>query len=239
MRARLRWRMSNESQSKAIEKELYCALVECEEQYDIPVDVLREALTNVPPVLFLSDVESNELLDLDAQASLPRARQGRWEETENAKWGQLDKKERRSAQKLAAFLDSDRSFPKQRPAEIDTRLALYLIFRFEEILGKKFPFSRPTDGGSARGPAFRAVLYALLLAELKSGKQPNRNAAELASIIETTRTKQFDDLMRLQGFERTSLNAVQNGVSLALTVAMARKRTVDLRGTRGKKRSTY
>jgi len=200
--------MSNENQSKAIEKELYCALVECKEQYDIPVNVLREALTNVTPVLFLPDVESNELLDPDAQASLLRTRQRRWEEIENAKWGQLDKKERRSAQKLAAFLDSDRSFPKQRPAEIDTRLALYLIFRFEEILGKKLPFSRPTVGGSARGPAFRAVLYALLLAELKIRQTPNRNAAGLASIIETTRTKQFDDLMRLQGFERTSLNAV-------------------------------
>jgi hypothetical protein len=231
--------MSNEDQSKVIEKEFCCALVECEEQYDIPVDVLRKALTNIPPVLFLPEVECNELLDFDARASLLRATQGRLGEAESAKWGQLDRKERRSAQKIPAFLDSDRLFPRQRPAEIDARLALYLVFRFEEILDKKIPFSRPTDGGSARGPAFRAVLFALFLAELKSGKDPKLNAAGLASIIETTRTKQFDDLMRLQGFKRTSANAVQNGVSLALTVAMARKRIVELRGTRTKKRSTY
>jgi hypothetical protein len=231
--------MPNKDNSRTIEKELCCALVECKEQYDIPVNVLREALTNIPPVLFLQDVESNELLDLNAQASLLRASQGRWGEIENAQWGQLDRKERRSAQKRAAFLDSDRLFAKQRPAEIDTRLALYLIFRFEEILGKKLPFSRPTDGGSARGPAFRAVFYALLLAELRSGKQAKPNAAGLASIIETTRTKEFYDLMRLQGFERTSGSAVQNGMSLALTVALARKRAVDARGTWGKKRGTY
>ena len=193
------------------------------------MDVLREGLTNIPPVLFLQDVESNELLDLGARASLLRASQGKWGEIESVQWEQLDRKERRSAQKLAAFLDSDRLFPKQRPAEIDTRLALYLIFWFEEILGKKVPFSRPTDGGSARGPAFRAVLYALLLAELRSGKQPKPNAAGLAGIIETTRTKEFDDLMRLQGFERTSASAVEHGVSLALTVGLARKSIVEAR----------
>jgi len=230
--------MSDEGPSKTIEKELFCALVECKEQYDIPVDVLREGLTNIPPVLFLHDVDSNGLLDLDVQASLLRASQGRWDGIENSEWRQLDKKERRSARKLAAFLDSDRLFPKQRPAEIDTRLALYLIFRFEEILGKGVPFSRPTDGGSARGPAFRAVFYALLLAELRSGKQAKPNAAGLASIIETTRTKEFDDLMRRQGFERTSASAVQHGVSLALTVALARKRTVNAR-SKGKQRGTY
>src|SRR5262245_64679304 len=111
--------MPDEDHSKTIEKELCCALVECNEQYDIPVDVLREGLTNIPSVLFLQDVESNELLDLNAEASLLRASQGRWDEIENSKWGQLDRKEQRSAQKLAAFLDSDRLFPKQRPAEID------------------------------------------------------------------------------------------------------------------------
>jgi len=228
--------MPDEDHSKTIEKEFVCALVECKEEYDISVDVLREGLTNIPPVLFLQDVEANELLDLDAQASLQRASQGRWEDIENSSWKQLDKNERRSAQKLAAFLDTDRLFQRQRPAEIDTRLALYLIFRFEGILGKKIPFSR---GGSARGPAFRAVLYALLLAELRSGKPAKPNAAGLASIIETTRTKEFDDLMRQQGFERTSASAVQNGISLALTVALARKRTVDARGTWRKKRGTY
>jgi len=226
--------MPDEDHSKTIEKELCCALVECKEQYDIPVDVLREAVTNIPPVLLLPDFEANELLDLNAQASLLRASQGRWDEIENAEWGKFDRKERRSTQKLAAFLDADRLFPKQRPAEIDTRLAVYLIFRFEEILGKKLPFSRPTDGGSARGPAFKAVLYALLLAELRSGKQPKPNAAGLASIIETTRTKEFDDLMRLQGFEQTSTSAVKNGRSLAVTIALARKRAVDARRTWGK-----
>jgi hypothetical protein len=201
----------------------------------------RKRLTNIPPFLLLPDEEANELLDLDTRAVLLRASQGRWGEVEKAQWKRLDRTERRSAQKLGDFLDSERTFPRQRPAEINTRLALYLIFAIEELLGKEFPFSRPTDGGTPKGPAFRAVLAAMALVQARvkpyAGKSHRPNKAGLASIVEITRTKEFDHLLRQQGFHRTSNDVLRHSRSIALTVALARRNIVEARKKRRKKRT--
>jgi hypothetical protein len=229
---------------KSIENDLRRALNRCVKQYGISFSEAWECLTNIPPVLLLPEVEANEYLDLGGQASLLRTSQGRFAESETVQWEQLDKKERRSAKKLAAFLDSKLSFPRQRPAEINIRLALYLIFAFEELLGGKLPFSRPSDGGLPRGPAFEAVRAALILAhvrvEPKAIKSPKPNTAGLASIIEITRTEEFDHLLRVQGLERTSAGVRDYGHSIALTIGLARKNRLEPHRKRRKKRApTY
>ena len=236
--------MSNGDQAKTTEAKLRRALVECQTQYGISVEAAYKCLTNVPLALLLPDVEANELLDLDARASLLRLSQGRFSEPETAQWGQLDKKERRSAHKLAAFLDSARQFPRQRPSHINLPLALYLIFAFEALLGRNLPFSRPSSGGTPRGPAFTAVLAAIALTDARAepyrehADSPKLNRAGLADIIEITRTKEFDCLLRAQGFERTPASVLANGHSIALTIALARKRIVAARTRRRKKTST-
>jgi hypothetical protein len=237
---RLRKRMSNKDQLRTLEAELCSALIECKRQYGVSPDELRKRLTSIPSFLLLPDVEANELLDLDARASLFQASQRKRGQVEKARWERLDRKERRSAQKLADFLDSERMFPRQRPAEINTRLALYLIFVFEELLGERFPFSRSTGGGTPKGPAFRAVLAAMALAQARAPpyahKSHKPNKAGLASIVEITRTKEFDQLLGQQGFRRTSNDVLGNSRSIALTVALARKRIVKARNRRRKKR---
>jgi hypothetical protein len=211
--------------AKSIDNDLRHALDRCVKQYGISFSEAWERLTDIPPVLLLPDSEAK--LDLGGQASLLRASQG---ESETVQWEQLNKKERRSAKKLAAFLDSKLSFPQQRPAEINIRLALYLIFTFEELLGGKLPFSRPADGGLPRGPAFEAVRAALIQAqarvEPKATKSTKPNTVGLASLIKITRTEEFDLLLREQGYERTSAGVCDYGHSIALTIGLARRNRI-------------
>jgi hypothetical protein len=226
---------------KSIDNDLRHALDRCVKQYGISFSEAWERLTDIPPVLLLPDVEANEGLDLGGQASLLRVSQGRFAESETVQWEQLDKKERRSAKKLAAFLDSKLSFPRQRPAEINVRLALYLIFALEELLGRKLPFSRSAVGGPPRGPAFKAVFAALILAqarvEPKATKSPKPNTAGLASVVEITRTEEFDRLLREQGYERTSAGVRDYGHSIALTIGLARKNRIKAHRRRRKPRA--
>jgi hypothetical protein len=237
--------MPNEDQARTIEAKLRRALVECQKRYGISVEAACKCLTDVPPVLLLPNDEANELLDLDARASLLRFSQGRFSEAETAQWDQFDKKERRSAHKVAAFLDSERQFPRQRPSHINLRLALYLIFAFEALLDRKLPFSRPSSGGAPRGPAFTAVMAAIALTQARAESYTEHadssklNRAGLADIIEITRTKEFHCLLRAQGFDRTPASVLANGHSIALTIALARKRIVAARTRRRKKTRTY
>jgi hypothetical protein len=81
------------------------------------------------------------------------------------------------------------------------------------------------------------VLAALILAqarvEPKTTKSPK--PAGLASVIEITRTEEFDRLLRLQGLERTSAGVCNYGHSIVLTIGLARKN----RQAQKKKRPTY
>ena len=143
------------------EQVLRRALDKCKEKYGVAADEAWNRLTKIPSALLLPDAGANVVLDLNARAALLRVSQVQWQEVEAAHWKQLGKTERRSANKLAAFFDSERQFPRQRPNKINVRLVLYFIFVFEELLGRRFPFSRPASGGTPRGPAFDAVLAAM------------------------------------------------------------------------------
>jgi len=236
---RSRWRMSCQDSLQTLESDLCRALDECHVQYGISIDEARNRLTNVPQALILPDDKADELLNLDL-AGLLRVSQGKpGGEVGPASWEQLNKKERRSAKKLAAYIGSARLFPRQRPSEINIPLALYLVFALEELFEKKLPLSRPASGGTPRGPAFRAVLAAMALAQARAepyaGKPRRPSNVGLASIIEITKTNEFDHLLRQQGFERTSGCVFWHGNSIALTVALARKRIVDARKARRKK----
>jgi hypothetical protein len=223
---------------QTIESDLSLALDKCSERYGISVDEARQRLTNVPLALLLQNDKADELLDLNARAGLLRVSQGKWGEPDAASWEQLDQKERRSANKLATYVGSERLFPRQRPSEINIRLALYLVFALEELLGGKLPFSRPPDGGIPGGPAFETVLAAMALvqarAEPYAGTPSRPNKAGLANIVEITRTEEFDRLLLQQGFERTPHDVLWHGNAIALTVALVRKRMVAERKKRKK-----
>src|SRR5262245_18433764 len=95
------------------------------------------------------------VIEPDAKAMLLRTQQKRWGDIVGARWGDLSKPEKRSSNKLARFLGSGRTFIKQRPAQVDYGLAIFLIFTFEKLLGHpKIPISRSWRGGPPRGPAF-------------------------------------------------------------------------------------
>ena len=227
------------------EQVLRRALDKCKEKYGVAADEAWNRLTKIPSALLLPDAGANVVLDLNARAALLRVSKIQWQEVETAHWKQLGKLERRSANKLAAFFDSERQFPRQRPYKINVRLALYFIFVFEELLGQRFPFSRPPSGGTPRGPAFEAVLAAMDFAHARSEPWANQTkpsklkGAGVASIVEIRRSKPFDKLLRQQGFRRTPLDVLEYGYSIALTVALARKQIVAARKKRSKKSGTY
>jgi hypothetical protein len=182
---------------------------------------------------------------LNARAALLRVSQVQWQEVETAHWKQLGKTERRSANKLAAFFDSERQFPRQRPNKINVRLVLYFIFVFEELLGRRFPFSRPASGRAPQGPAFDAVLAAMAFTHARIEPWENQTRPSklkgvgIASIVEITRSKPFDKLLRRQRFRRTPHDVLWYGDAIALTVALARKQIVAARKKRSKKSGTY
>jgi hypothetical protein len=206
-----------------------------------------DLITKLPPILLLQrgDIVDPQLsmqtrLTPDAKATLLRAWQGRWGQgqIETARWDQLDKKERRAAKKFAALLDKQQFFPRQRPNEIDYRIALYLIFTLEGLLGKRLPVSRPTTGGSPRGPAFEALRISIGLAQWRLFGAPFNppdiyvpKPEALVDLIRLTKPPGFDELMRQQGLSRTPECVISAGETLALTVAHARQLRVERRKT--------
>jgi hypothetical protein len=218
---------------------------------DLPPLQLLVPATSLPPnpSLAAAAVLNPILSDRDAQASLLLAEQklGPYianaqcaqqkapPDIENARWTDLTKAEKRAAAKLADFLGKGRSFRRQRPSGIDYPLALYLIFTLEELLGRKAPYSRsPSDdhlNGYPSGPAFDALLAALHLAQwrkaIRAGHPaksalPSGQAVE--SIIKVTRSKEFDNLMNLQGLTRAPEYAVACARMLAHVIGLARSR---------------
>jgi hypothetical protein len=122
------------------------------------------------------------------------------------------------------------SFPQQRPAKIHYRVALYLLLAFEELLGRRLPFSRQFIGGLPGGAAFEALLAAIAIAQLRISVRSegplaaDPKPAAVRSLIEVTRSKAFNELLGAQGLDRSPLNALWNSHVLALTVGMARSR---------------
>ena len=210
----------------------------CERRYNISASEAFERLTKVPAILLLSrgDIVDPQLsmqarLTSDAKATLLRAWQKNWGQIATARWDQLDKKERRSAKKFTALLDKQQFFPRQRPSKIDYRVALYLMFTFESLIGSKFPFSRPASGGNARGPAFEALRISIGLAQWRLCGSPFKTPEHfvpkpeaLADFVRVTRTQSFRNLMRQRGLSRTPECVISSGEVFALTVADARKK---------------
>src|SRR3974390_916229 len=170
-----------EEQKAALENELRSALKKFETSYRVPADFAFKRLTDIPnsllwPMPTISKRTMEVIVDDDAKAALLRTNQGRWGEIENATWTNLTKAEKRASRKLTGFLGQGRPFPRQRPTQSYPALTLFLIFTIEELLGKRFPFSRLPSGGSAKGPAFKTLVAAQNLAQwriaVRAGSPP-------------------------------------------------------------------
>jgi hypothetical protein len=165
-----------------LEADLHVALTKCATRYGIDAEKAFTVLTDLPklllsPVAPVTDVMQG-VIKPDVKAMLLRTQQKRWGEIEGARWGDLSKAEKRSSNKLAGFLGSGRTFIKQRPAQIDYGLAIFLIFTLEKLLGcPKIPISRSWRGGPPHGPAFKALLISLNLAQCRAAM---RNAVALS-----------------------------------------------------------
>jgi len=227
-----------QSELAELETNLHRAVERCEKKYGIPATQLFQRLTELK-ALRPNAWEDDDgrlmlrILDPDTLALLLRVQQkNRLDKIGNSLWKDLTKREKRAAPKLGGFFGSNRSFPRQRPTKIDVKLALYLIFVIEKIIGRRFPFSRSATGDHdpPRGPAFDALLAALALAqrqaELSAGatKKPAPNRTALENIVKIVRTRIFDNLLESQGFDRSSSGILANGDTIALTISLARKR---------------
>jgi hypothetical protein len=219
-----------------LEGDLRTALAKCEAKYKINADHAFAALTNIPerllsPLKPLPEIWRQTIIDADAKAMLLRMDKNRWGQIENARWEDLSKAEKRSAMALAGFLGSGRTFIKQRPAEIDYGLAMFLIFTLEELLGRKVPFSRRFQDRLPCGPAFGALLASLKLAHCRATlRQPERSLPTnvepraLEEILRVTNRPALDQNLHRHGLRRSSACVAAEVHTLLLILGMSRKR---------------
>ena len=155
----------------------------------------------------------------------------------DATWRALSRSERKRAKRMWTWA-MDAGFgatPQGRPPKIDAALVAYCSRVVAEGCGQsRFQFSRPPDGGTPRGPMWRALMAALPLAGAFLGRVDSAPVSQLwnygnraeavADILLVGRSNEFQMSCRQLGIGETANDVAEHPAKFRLAIARARAR---------------
>jgi hypothetical protein len=163
------------------------SLEKCWVHYGLDPNRAYERLTSIPRIFFLPSGRIENEPDLmqtyvepDDKAKWFMADRKRYSEIESAKWECLTKGEKRSASSLTGKFGKDQIFQRQGKSTVDVKLALFLLFTFEEML-EQTPWSKTKTSAVTNGHILKLVVALTRKIRIEKGRTRPRALSKRSS----------------------------------------------------------